>query len=74
MFIGRRPDGTIYGAWTSKQLEDADHPGVEKVEDTHPELVAFQNRKLKAQPKTLVDQMLALPPEELQKLKAALGM
>lgn len=41
MFIGRRPDGTIYGAWTCAQPQDADHPGVEEVADDHPDLVAF---------------------------------
>ena len=41
MFIGRRPDGTIYGAWTCKQPQDADHLGMEEVAEDHPDIVAF---------------------------------
>ncbi len=44
MFIGRRPDGTIYGSWTSKQPLDADHPGIEEVSDTHPDYLAYASR------------------------------
>lgn len=42
MFIGRRADGSIYGAWSVPQPDDADHPGQEEVADDLPELVAFQ--------------------------------
>lgn len=45
MWIGRRLDGSIYGAWTTKQTQDADHPGIEEVEDAHPDLVAFRAPK-----------------------------
>lgn len=41
MWIGRKPDSSIYGAWSSKPAQDADHQGVEEVADAHPELVAF---------------------------------
>lgn len=41
MFIGRRQDGKIYGAWSSKQPNDVDHPGVEEVADNNLELLAF---------------------------------
>ena len=41
MFIGRRADGTVYGAWTCAQPVDADHPPLEEVADDHPDLVAF---------------------------------
>ena len=41
MFIGRKNDGTIYGAWASRQPDDADHPGMEEVPDNHPDVVAF---------------------------------
>lgn len=41
MFIGRRPDGTIYGCWSSRQPNDEDHSGIEEVADDHPDLVAF---------------------------------
>lgn len=41
MYIGRRQDGTIYGCWSSRQPDDADHPRQEEVADDHPDLVAF---------------------------------
>ena len=56
MFVGRRPDGSIYGTWTSRQPDDADHPGMEELPDNHPDVVAFVNRP---QPIT-VDKVAAL--------------
>jgi len=50
MFVGRRPDGTIYGTWTCQQPQDADHAGIEEVADDHPDLVAFITRAA-SQPK-----------------------
>jgi len=44
MFIGRRLDGTIYGAWTCRQPNDADHSLIEEVADTHPDYIAFRDR------------------------------
>ena len=41
MFIGRNLDGTLYGAWSVRQLDDAFHPRQEEVPDTHPDVVAF---------------------------------
>lgn len=41
MFIGRKPDGSIYGTWSCPQPKDADHLGIEEVDDDHPDLVAF---------------------------------
>jgi len=41
MFVGRRATGEIYGCWTSRQPDDADHPRLEEVADDHPDLVAF---------------------------------
>ena len=41
MFIGRRLDNSIYGCWTSRQPDDADHPRQEEVADDHPDLLAF---------------------------------
>ena len=41
MFIGRRADNSIYGCWSCKQLDDADHPRQEEVPDDHPDLLAF---------------------------------
>lgn len=46
MFIGRRPDGSIYGTWSSPQPKDEFHPGVEEVHDDHPDLVAFTTRDM----------------------------
>ena len=40
MFIGRK-NGTIYGCWSSRQPDDADHPGQEEVADNHPDVLAF---------------------------------
>lgn len=44
MFIGRRPDGSIYGAWSVRQQQDADHPGIEEVADNDPGVTAFMKR------------------------------
>ena len=44
MFIGRRLDGTIYGAWSQLQAHDSDHQGIEEVEDTNTEYVVFRDR------------------------------
>lgn len=41
MHIGRRLDNSIYGCWTSRPANDADHPRVEEVADDHPDVVAF---------------------------------
>jgi len=41
MFIGRKPNGDIYGAWTVHQPDDADHPGQKEVPDDDPDLLAF---------------------------------
>ena len=61
MFVGRRSDSTIYGAWTSEQPQDADHPGMEQLPDEHPEVVAFLTRDT-ARPKspTLEERVAAL--------------
>ena len=65
MFIGRLPSGQIYGAWTCKQPDDADHLGMEEVSDDHPELVAFITRDV-SQPKvpTLEERVAALEARE----------
>lgn len=44
MFIGRRPDGSIYGTWTVRQPDDEFHPGQEEVPDDSPEVLDFLNR------------------------------
>jgi len=44
MFIGRRLDRTIYGAWTQAQPDDEFHPGLENVSDDHPDYIAFRDR------------------------------
>jgi hypothetical protein len=46
MFIGRHPDGAIYGAWTCKQPNDEFHLGIEEVADDHVDYVTFKNRPL----------------------------
>lgn len=60
MHIGRRPDGSIYGSWTSKQPNDADHPGMEEVDDDHPDLVAFLAPKPEVKQETVADLKAAL--------------
>ena len=40
MFIGRK-NNVIYGCWSSRQPDDADHPGQEEVADNHPDVLAF---------------------------------
>ena len=44
MFIGRREDGTIYGAFSQQQKNDEYHPRLEEVSDDHPDLLAFIHR------------------------------
>ena len=44
MFVGRRPDGSVYGTWTCRQPDDADHPNVEELPDDHPEVLAFREQ------------------------------
>jgi hypothetical protein len=41
MFVGRQLDGSIYGAWTTLQPNDADHLRIEELPDNHPDVVAF---------------------------------
>lgn len=49
MFIGRRPDGSIYGTWTVRQADDADHPGQEEVASDHPDVLFFIAERSRAQ-------------------------
>lgn len=48
MYIGRRADGTIYGAWKNKQPLDNFHTNIEEVADDNSEYLTFhqdmQNR------------------------------
>lgn len=43
MFIGRRADRSLYGCWSVRQPDDADHPGQEELANNDPELVTFLN-------------------------------
>lgn len=45
MWIGRRTDGSVYGAWATEQHEDHFHPNIEEVSETHPDYIAFSNRR-----------------------------
>lgn len=59
MFIGRRIDNSIYGCWTSRQPDDADHPRQEEVADDHPDLLAFyaaQAAALLPSPRVVADE------------------
>ena len=76
MFVGRRPDGTIYGTWTSRQPQDADHLNVVEEPDNHPDVVAFQNRPIpdrSEQLRTAIDNASNLS-ELKQAVKGALGL
>lgn len=44
MYVGRRQDGSIYGIWTCRQPDDADHPNIEELDDNHPDVLAFKFR------------------------------
>lgn len=59
MYVGRRPDGSIYGTWTQKQPDDADHPNIEEVPDDHPEVVAFQSRPRPGNNRKTVEERIA---------------
>lgn len=60
MFIGRNPDGSIYGTWTCPQPKDANHPLMEEVPDTHPDVVAFLSRPLLLPGKSIEERVSAL--------------
>lgn len=55
MFIGRRQDGSIYGAWSTRQPDDADHSGMEEVADDHPDVIAFLAPKVAQKQETVAD-------------------
>ena len=60
MFVGRRPDSTIYGTWTCPQPQDTDHPGMEELPDDHPDVVAFQTRPIPLPAKSLEERVAQL--------------
>lgn len=72
MFIGRREDGSIYGAWTSIQPDDDDHKGIEEVKDDHPDLVAF-NGRTPENVATLDDVIAVLPADVRAALDARIA-
>lgn len=69
MFIGRREDNTVYGCWSSRQPDDADHPRQEEVADDHPDVLAFLAPKPPTQ-----DQLDAEAAKQYAKLAALRGM
>lgn len=56
MWIGRRLDTTVYGAWSTRQPDDADHPRQEEVTDSHPDLLSFLAPKA-PNPRIVADQV-----------------
>ena len=60
MFVGRRPDGSVYGTWTCKQPHDEDHQRIEEVPDDHPDVIAFINRPRPLAGKTIEERVAAL--------------
>lgn len=69
MFIGRRPDGTVYGVFMARQVNDADHPGMEEVSDTHPDVIAFRNRRRPSQDIVPLETRLAALEAEVLRLR-----
>ncbi len=60
MWIGRNLDGSVYGLWTTKQPRDADHPRLEEVDETHPDVMAFRSRPRPVRTNTLEARVTAL--------------
>ena len=66
MWVGRRLDNSIYGTWTVRQPNDANHPGVEELPDNYPDVVAFVNR-----PRTVAVDKLAQLEARIVELEKA---
>lgn len=60
MFVGRRPDGSVYGMWTCRQPEDEHHPNIEELPDDHADVVAFMTRPSPQAGKSLEERVAAL--------------
>ena len=45
MFVGKRPDGSVYGAWTCRQPEDEFHPNITELPDDHADVLEFTKRE-----------------------------
>jgi hypothetical protein len=67
MFVGRRDDQTIYGAWTNRQWE-----GQEELSDDNPEVLAFFASLVP--PERTPEQKLAAIGLTTQELKQVLGL
>lgn len=60
MFVGRNPDGTIYGLWTCPQPDDKNHQNIEELSDDHPDVVTFLNQpKAKSDKQSKLEVLLA---------------
>lgn len=68
MYVSRRQDGTIYGAWTVRQ-----HPGQEELADESAELVAFLTPAAPAKKPTLDDVLEVLEAHGPAEIKAAIA-
>ena len=75
MFVGRRPDGTIYGTWTSRQPEDSAHQGIEEVDDDSKEIAEFRKQQpgISKVNKAIIDAVLN-DPQVPDTLKALLNV
>jgi hypothetical protein len=69
MYIGRRPDGTIYGSWTCRQANDDDHLGIEEVVDDHPDLLAFTMSMRPVEGKS-IDERLRVLETQMQTIES----
>lgn len=66
MFIARKEDGSIYGAWTVQQWD-----GQEQLPDNHADVVAFMTRPM---PTRTTEQKLAAAGLSVPELKELLGL
>jgi hypothetical protein len=77
IYVGKRFDGSIYGVWRNKQLDDASHPNMSQMEENDPAVLAFVARPpiVVADPRdtqiaalearlALVEEKLVAPKEE----------
>lgn len=75
MWIGRKPDGSVYGVFSVRQPDDADHPRMEEVADNHPDVVAFLAPKVtQKDPGEQFLDALRSSPGRLNAIKAQLGL
>ncbi len=71
MFVARREDGSIYGAWRIPQTESQREQGAANsdwMNDDDPEVLAFMNRPLPIRTAAQKLAAIGLTPEDLKSL------